>query len=94
MGGYIVQDDPYVSISFQELYQRNCLASSNLAKLFWFLTNTQLGKLKTNVLEYTSSFCKIDVDFCKPGYFKKFSPRLDQLIKCILPSILCANDKG
>ena len=75
MGGYIVQDDPYVSISFQELCQINCLANSNLTNLVWFLTNILIGKLKTNVLEYTSSFCKIDVDFCKPGYFKKVSSK-------------------
>ena len=73
MVGYIVQDDPYVSTLFQELCQINCLASSNLTKLFWFLTNILLGKLKTNVLECTSSFCKIEIDFCKPGYFKKIS---------------------
>ena len=75
IGGYIVQDDSYVSISFQELCQINCLASSNLMKLFWFLTNILLGKLKTNVSEYTSSFCKIDVDFCKLGYFRKVSSK-------------------
>ena len=66
MGGYIVQDDPYVSISFQELCQINCLASV-LTKLS--------DKYPTKKTEYTSSFCKIDVDFCKPGYFKKVSSK-------------------
>ena len=50
IGGYIVQDHPYVSISFQELCQINCLTSCNLTKLFQFPTSILLRKLETHIL--------------------------------------------
>ena len=40
-----------------------------MTKLFWFLTNILLGKLKTNVLECTSSFCKIEMISAQSIYF-------------------------
>ena len=75
MGGYIVQDDPYVSILFQELWQINCLASSDLTKLFLVSDKYPTRKTENKALEYTYSFCKIDVDLCKPGYFKNISSK-------------------